>query len=199
MNGFMGKALRTAWLAGGGLLAMGGCYGYYDVVDPCYPTRYNYAAKQEVKASLGPQVQNGHILDQTVWNYHFEPGTAVLTPGGIDHLAYLARRRPMPDPNIYLQVAQDIAYDPAAPEKTADARAKLDGERMKAITDFLNTQTAGRNVAFNIVRHDPADTGMGAIPAGVSIRAMQNSSQGTFSRPGGGGGGGAGGGGGGAR
>jgi hypothetical protein len=193
MNGFMAKAVRTAWLAGGGVLAAGGCYGYYDIVDPCYPQRYNYAARQEVKQSFGPQIQNGHILDQTVWNYHFETGTANLTPGGMDYLAYVARRRPAPDPTIYLQVAQDIPYDPAAPDKTVEARNNLDAQRMKAITDFLSAQTAGRDVVFNVVRHDPGDVGMSAFAARRSIQIMQNTSQGIFVRPGGGGGGGIGG------
>src|SRR5438552_461220 len=111
MNGFLKKS-ATAWLTGAGLAGVG-CYSYRDLVDPCYPDRYNYAAKQEVKEAFAPQMQNGHILDQTVWNYHFEAGTAKLTPGGMDYLAYLARRRPAPDPVIYLQVAQDVVYDPA--------------------------------------------------------------------------------------
>jgi hypothetical protein len=199
MNGFMAKTIRKVWLASGGILASGGCFGYHDLVDPCYPARYNYAAREEVKQSFGPQVYNGHILDQTVWNYHFEPGTANLTLGGMDHLAYLARRRPMPDPHIYLQVAQDVTYDAAAPDKTVEARNKLDAERIKAIMDFLNAQTAGRNVSFTVVRHDPAETGESAVPMGVSIRQEYANSQGVLVRPGGGGGGGAPAGGGGAR
>ena len=173
------------WLAGGSVMAGGGCYGYRDLVDLCYPQRYEYAARQEVKESFGPQVCNGHILDQTVWNYHFEPGTANLTPGGIEHLAYLARRRPCPDPTIYLQVAQDIPYDPAAPEKFIEMRTNLDAKRMLAIQEYLNAETAGRSVVFNIVRHDPAEVGLSAVPVGISIRQEQTSSQGVLIKPGG--------------
>jgi len=91
MKGFIAKTVTTVGLSG----AVLGCY-YRDIVDPCYPQRYEYAARMEVNQALAPQVRNGHILEQTVWNYEFEPGTPRLTPGGMDHLAYLARRRPAP-------------------------------------------------------------------------------------------------------
>src|SRR3954447_10228040 len=61
----------------------------WDLYDCCYPQRYWYQARQEVRAALAPQVQNGHVLDQTVWNWDFEPGTGKLTDGGLAHLAYL--------------------------------------------------------------------------------------------------------------
>src|SRR5687768_14578039 len=88
-----------------------GCYGYRDLVDPCWPERYWYSSRQLEKAAFAPQVQNGHVLDQTVWNYHFDGGTDRLNAMGIDHLARLARRRPSPDPLLFLQTAQDIGYD----------------------------------------------------------------------------------------
>ena len=71
---------------------------------------------------FAPQVNNGQVLDQTIWNYHFEPGTDRLTAGGLEHLAYIARRRPHPDTAVYLQTAQDVAYDPASPDKLAETR-----------------------------------------------------------------------------
>src|SRR3954453_10883192 len=97
MNGFSAKAMTALALATAAAASQG-CYGYRDLVDPCYPQRYSFMARKEVKAALAPQVNNGHVLDQTMWNYHFEPGTDRLTAGGIEHLAYLARRRPAPDP-----------------------------------------------------------------------------------------------------
>jgi hypothetical protein len=182
MKGFMAKTAAVC-LAAGGLSAAGGCYGYRDLVDPCYPQRYEHMARVEVKDSFVPQVNNGHILDQTVWNYQFEPGTAILTPGGMEHLAYLARRRPCPDPTIYLEVAQDIGYDPANPAAFIEARNILDAKRVQAVQDYLTAQTAGRAVAFTIVRHDPADPGISAVPAGTSIRQMQVSPQGVLVKP----------------
>jgi hypothetical protein len=189
MNGFISKTVLT--LAGAGALAATqGCYHYREIVDPCYPERYEYAARQEVKASFAPQVQNGHVLDQTVWNYQFAPGSEQLTQYGLDHLAYLARRRPTPDPVIYLQTAQDIPYDGSAPGKFADARAALDGKRIKAIQDCLTAQTAGRPVAFQVVVHDPSDPSISAASANVSVQKMNTGAVGILPIGGGGGSGG---------
>jgi hypothetical protein len=191
MKGFIAKMIRRTCVAGTGVIAAAGCYGYYDLVDPCYPQRYEYQSRQEVHQSFGPQVNNGHVLDQTIWNYHFEPGTATLTPAGIEHLAYLARRRPCPDPTVYLQVAQDIPYDPANFADFVEARNKLDNKRIQAIQDYLTAETSGRNVSFNVVRHDPAEVGIDAISMGTSVRLMELSAQGVMIKPTGGGGGGA--------
>jgi hypothetical protein len=168
MKGFIRWALLAACCAPLSL----GCLGYRDLVDPCYPWRYNYMAQKEVNMALAPQVQNGHVLDQTIWNYFFEPGTDRLTPLGLDRLAYLARRRPCPDSNLWLQTAQDLIYDPAAPEKMAEARQDLDKKRCNAAQCFLVQQTAGRPVAFNIVVHDPAEVGLSAVPVGLTVNQM---------------------------
>jgi hypothetical protein len=168
MKGFIRKAVLMGCCAAGSL----GCWNYRDCVDPCYPMRYNYMARQEVNAAFAPQVQNGHVLDQTVWNYFFEPGTDKLTPLGLDRLAYIARRRPCPDPNMYLQTAQDVVYDPLAPEKMAEVRQDLDGKRKAAVMCFMAQQTAGRPMAFNITVHDPAEVGLSAVPVNLSVIQM---------------------------
>src|SRR5437763_3401242 len=141
MKGFVGKAV--ALLGWAGALAGGGCCHYRDLVDPCYPERYVYQARAETNAAFAPQVSNGHVLDQTIWNYHFDPGTDRLTPGGLEHLAYLARRRPAPDPVVYLQTAHDLGYDPAKSEELSNARDDLDKKRKLAINKFLLAETAG--------------------------------------------------------
>jgi hypothetical protein len=123
-----------------------------------------------------------------VWNYEFEPGSARLTRGGEEHLAYLARRRPIPDPTVYLQVAQDILYDSKAPDKFAETRVKLDTDRAQAIQTYLAAQTSGRNLSFNVVMHDPGEVGMSGVTVGNSTRIMQASAQGVLVRPGGAGG-----------
>ncbi len=157
MKGFIRKAATVLCCAAGagGL----GCYTYSDLVDPCYPERYNFAARKEVVESYTPQIQNGHVLDQTVWNYDFEAGSDKLTSGGLEHLAYMARRRPTPDTTVYLQTAQDVAYDPAKPEELTNRRQDIDAKRAVAIQKFLNAQTGGRRGEFTVLVHDPSEVG----------------------------------------
>src|SRR5438270_10342140 len=131
MKGLINKSV--AMLGISGMTLAGGCDTYRNLVDPCYPERYEFASRQEVVGAMAPQVYNGHVLDQTVWNYQFEPGTDKLTRGGMEHLAYLIRRRPAPDGIVYLQTAEDLPYDPAAPEKFAQVRADLDSRRIQAV------------------------------------------------------------------
>ena len=181
MKGFITKAVLFGTAAAGSV----GCYGYRDIVDPCYPQRYDYAARQEEKRALAPQVQNGHILNQTVWNYHFEPGTANLTAGGIDTLSRLARRRPEPDAVIFLQTAQDLTYDPALPDKLSEARNELDAKRIEAMQKFLNAQTANRPVAFQIQVHDPDEVGIPATPVNNVVQQMYGSYRGNLRAAGG--------------
>ncbi len=134
-------------------------------VDPCYPMRYGFMARQAVNAAMAPQVLNGHVLDQTVWNYYFEPGTDKLTTGGLERLAYLARRRPCPDPVLYLQTAQDLVYDHLAPELLAQNRQILDGRRIAAVQAYLTAQTAGRPIPFQVVLHDPSEPALASSAA----------------------------------
>ena len=154
------------------MAAAAGCESCHNLLDTSYPERYNHAARQEVEVGLAGQRNNGHILDQTVWNYQFEEGTDKLTAGGRNHLDYLARRRPCPDSVVYLQTAHDLRYDSAAPEKFHEARTKLDGKRSQAIQSYLTSLTTGRGVAFEVVVHDAADTGLPGAPAGRAVQGM---------------------------
>jgi len=171
MKGFIGKTLALGLSAG--FSAMTGCCGYYDVVDPCYPARYSFQARREVCEGLSPQCKNGHALDQTVFNWYFKPGTDELLPSGQDKLLYLLRRRPCPDQTIYLATAQDVPeYDPKAPQKFVEARNKLDTDRAEAVRKYLEAQTVGRGLNFQVLLHDPAEPGMHAVPVGLSVVAQ---------------------------
>jgi hypothetical protein len=190
MKGFIAKTASAVGFSGLALGLVNGCY-YRDIVDPCYPQRYEYAARMEVNQAFAPQVRNGHVLDQTIWNYEFEPGKPRLTPGGMEHLAYLARRRPTPDTTIYLQIAQppDVVYEPKTPDKFVEARAKLDNERIQAIQSYLAAETSGRNLTFNVVIHDPGEVGLSATTLQRSLNAEQAASEGVLTRKSLGGGG----------
>lgn len=193
MKGFINKSLMALGCTGA-LAALQGCECYRNIVDPCYPERYNYQARQETKAALGAQVYNGHVLEQTVWNHDFETGTDRLTPGGMEHLAYLARRRPSVDTVVYLQTAQDVAYDqgdatkPANPNtaKFIETRNDLNNRRTRSIQAFLSAQTSGRNLKFEVVVHDPPEVGIAASYAGLAASRMNGAAEGTRQTGGGG-------------
>jgi hypothetical protein len=177
------KGIVTKLLAGAALaapLTSTGCYTYQKCVDPCWPERYNAEARTEVIAAFAPQVQNGHVLDQTLFNTAFEVGGDHLSPGGMDQLDTLLRRRPMPDPRIFLATARDLVYDPANPDSLVEARVDLDNRRAAAIQKYVSAQTAGRPQGFEVVVHDPMPVGDHADPVNRSIRLYHNASAGSL-------------------
>jgi hypothetical protein len=186
MNGFIKRTIAVAYL--GSLVAFAGCCcekkHLCDLYDNCWPDRYQYQAAMSVNAAFGAQVFNGHILDQTIWTYQFKTvdgkATAELTPDGLQHLAYLARRRPCPDCKIWLQTAQDVVYDPEQPEKLAVDRAKLDNDRKDAILRYLNAETAARPMAFTVDIHDAPTPGYFSTPYGIAVQKHYNNFQGAL-------------------
>ncbi len=132
-------------------------------------------ARREVNADFAPQVLNGEVLDQTVWAYFFDPGTDTLTEGGLDQLAYIARRRPTPDVHVFLQTAtvdEVGGYDPEKVDKLIEARDALNAKRVAAIEKFLSLQTAGRGIPFQVAIHDPAEVGLSAIAVNSATQQM---------------------------
>ena len=186
-NGGCGSSYAGCSGCGGGCgSGWGNCQAYRNLVDPCYPQRYEFMARKEVNDAFIPQVQNGHVLDQTIWNWMFEPGSDRLTNGGLAHLAYLARRRPCPDTVLYLQTAQDVVYDPANPDRMVTARQELDVKRSQAIERYLVAQTAG-HVVPQVVVHDPAEVGQSANFALIFVPQMYQRVRGGLLGLGGGG------------
>jgi uncharacterized membrane protein YgcG len=178
MKGIVTKALAGAALAGG--LSASGCENFQKCVDPCWPERYNNTARRGVISAFAPQVQNGHILDQTLYNYQFVDGKAELTASGRDQLDTLVRRRPVPDPRIFLATARDIAYDPANPDAYKTTQDKLNNERAAAIQKYVGAQTGGRPMQFEVVVHDPMPVGEHADPANRASQLNHNSTTGTL-------------------
>lgn len=200
MKGFIGKVVAVlgsvATVAG-----MSGCEHLRDLYDPCYPERYWYASRQNVHAGIAPQVRNGHILDQTVWNYHFECGTDRLTCGGMEQLDHIARRRPHPDTCVFMETAHDLCYDQCKPDEYVHARSCLDSKRVTAVKQYLTTAcAAGTGTEFEVYIHNPPDVSIAGPYADYVIRSGPNSlyNSGRATLPAGGAGGGGGGGGGGA-
>jgi hypothetical protein len=171
MKGFIRKAMAGLCLGSG--LTLVGCTHYRGMVDPCWPERYNMEARLSVREACATQANNGRVLDQTFWNLHFEADpktgdpTDKLNAAGMEHLNYLTRRRPVPDPHIYLQTAQNI---PGAatlePGKVAQVRSELDNKRVASIQRYLAGVMSGRSqaVAFDVAIHDPSEVGMVATP-----------------------------------
>src|SRR6516164_5354549 len=96
MKGFIKHAAALSCF-GAGLFALLGCGHYRELVDPCWPERYNSMASNSVREMSIAQSDMGHKLDQTIWNYHFDMGTDNLNAEGRERLLYLSRRQPVPD------------------------------------------------------------------------------------------------------
>src|SRR5262245_33517082 len=179
---------RAAWtLAVTWVFVAIGCVPYRNMHDPCWLERNSYTARQEVVEAFAPQVQNGHILDQTIWNYDFDKGTDQLNPMGMAKLDYIVRRRPFPDANVYLATAHDVVYDPNNPDSFGLARRELDGKRTVAIRNYLHAQMVGRPMKFEIMIHDPFEVGQPAEAAAASMRLWTTAVSGSLGFGGGGG------------
>lgn len=196
MKGFIRLASAVAVAASGfGAIGCTGDAGerYRNHADPSWPDRYSSVARAETLAPFQAQASNGAVLDQTVWNYHFEVGSDKLTAAGLEKLDYLVRRRPAPDSKVYVQASRDIGYDGAAPERFADSRRDIDQRRASSVLKYLNAQTAGRPMAFEAQIIDAADPGFGAQYPANSIRGLVSQYQSGITGAAGGGGGGGGG------
>ena len=142
MNRFVRAATAAAVLGFGAL----GCHSsgktcgdkYRDVVDTSWPERYNSVARQEVVAPFAVQVNNGHVLNQTVYNWHFEPGTDKLNAAGIQKLDSLARTRPNLDTRVYIQTARDLPVTPESIQHVTAHRTELDNRRAAAAERLLD-------------------------------------------------------------
>jgi len=177
MNRFVRAATAAAVLGFGAL----GCHStggkscgdrFNDWRDPCWPERYNSVARQEVVAPFATQVNNGHVLNQTVYNWHFEPGTAKLNDAGIQKLDSLARTRPGLDPRVYLQTARDLPATPETIPNLNKHRGELDNQRAAAVQTYMASQPGSPAVEVSI--HDPSVPGIEAPLGGAAYRGMVN-------------------------
>jgi outer membrane protein OmpA-like peptidoglycan-associated protein len=163
--------------------------------DISWPDRYNYAARESVVAPFAQQAASGHFINQTLWNWYFEPGTDRLTPGGRDKLDSLARVAPAPDPRLNLQTARDIPYTPENADKILVMRDDLNARRAAAIKQYLGTLT-GPATNYEVFVTDAPVPGIYAPFAVNSFRGQLFRYVGSIQGGSGGQGGGTGGGGG---
>jgi hypothetical protein len=176
MKGFITKSVAGVTL-GASLSLLAGCVCYRKAVDPCWPERYNALSRASVAQAVNAQAYNGHVLDQTIYDYFFAPDkdgrpTDVLHPAGLERLKYLARRRPVPDLHIFLQTAQDIPYVPGAADKAIAARAELDTRRIQAIQAYMSVLLApcGITTPVQVTVIDPGPDGINGIFIGGSMQ-----------------------------
>jgi hypothetical protein len=199
MNRFV-RGAAAAVLAAGGLGSLG-CMGgerYRNWVDPCWPERYNAAARDEVLDPFRKQVHNGQVLHHTIWNYYFVPGTDVLTPAGMEKLDSIAKERPAPDPKLFIQTARDIPVVPPAPaaagapgepgnlDRIPALREELDGRRAAVVQKYMASQPTFTPVAYEIFVHDPVVTGIHSNFAGNAFRGQLQGYRGGLAGSGGG-------------
>lgn len=144
MNGFI-KKTAAALFSGAALLTLIGCQHYRDVVDSCWPERYNDLARKSVKHMHNAQSDKGHLLDHTLWTGDFDGND--LKPSGKAKLKYIANREPVAVVmKVWLQNADD-----EAPAK----RANVNADRKMTITAFLDTQKSeGRTSLYEIEVHN---------------------------------------------
>ena len=155
-----------------------GIQNRYDTkVDPCWPERYSFQAREAVIAPFATHVMNGKIIDQTIFNGDFEPGTEKLNDGGLAKLDTIARRRPV-DGQISLQTARDINYDSAKPDEYIRTRSDRDAKRIQAIQTYLNASTSGRNLTFDVAVIDPANQTMPVAGPSTAVRGYNSFFQG---------------------
>jgi hypothetical protein len=181
------------------LVSVTGCYGtFHEIVDPCYPERYNCKAREEVNDLRNAQVQNGLILEQTLFVHHFNPASETLNAGGVALLQRLANRRPAPENVFFIQTAQNnYDLDYKKPEEYASKRNELNDKRKVEVEKFLKMERP--DVNFTVVVSNPARVGLSGAEGRAAVNNVRNTARGYFMIPGfqdtgGGGGGGQGGG-----
>jgi len=151
---------------GGGL---GACYR--NLVDVSWPDRYNYAARQSVVAPFAQQAATGHFLNQTIWNFYFDPGTDKLNAGGMEKLDSLAHATPGPDPRIYLQHTHDLGVPPENMAKAGALHNDLDARRAAAIRRYMATQF-GPPMEYEVLVHDAPTPKVYGVFVGNAFRGQ---------------------------
>lgn len=180
MNGFISKTVAGCCFSVGLISLVVGCDHYRDLVDPCYPERWDAIAKHSTQDMFNAQADKGHILDQTVWNWYFEPDPKTggpsdrLNGAGMAVLQRISRTLPHPDFQLYLQNAQDVPYvEGVPPEKVVRARNDLNERRAAAVQRYMAVQASVHGGgAFQVAVHDFSPPGIPALWTTLSEEAI---------------------------
>jgi hypothetical protein len=184
----MSAGTRKRWLAGllsASLVSLTGCYGTYnELVDPCYPERWNCEARQAVQSRIAMQSKNGLDIEQTLFNYHFEANSDKISPNGQNLLTRLATRRPQPFREVFVQNSFDALanvkeFDPAQAAANAQAIRDLNERRRAAVLAFLNSRSpqAGE---WQVAISFPSRVGMYSLEAFTAVDLMHGTPAGDF-------------------
>src|SRR3990170_35153 len=72
-----------------------------------WPEPYTSIAKEEVRAPIDIQVANARVVEQTLWDYHFEPNSERLNSTGRQRLRWIAPQAQDTYPVIYVAAIDD--------------------------------------------------------------------------------------------
>jgi len=178
--------IRTVRAAAAACLALGvvfavGCSGQRTSVQDrfsnhntnyMWPEKYAYQAREPVLHSFEQQALNAAVVDEVVNNSYFELGSEKLNPVGQTKLNQLARKVPQPNPTIWLQMSNDVAFDAANPSKTAMARQELDQKRAQTILGYLASRPNPRGTNFTVEPIDIDDPGLNSAGPATSVRGL---------------------------
>ncbi len=180
MNGFIKRTAAVVVL--GSAAALPGCckdatLGCYD---NCWLERYSYQAKQSEMQTFDAQVNNGHVLDQTVFAYHFDArhGQADQGRPGAPGLPGAAPSSARPEdlfadgPGPALRLGRAGAIQQRSQRTGLQARG---GD-----SAFLNADTAGRPMAFEVIVHDAPTPGLATQPIGNAVQRHYDSFTGSL-------------------
>lgn len=164
-----------------GILAGVGCAGgsslqsrFQDVNNNnSWPERNSFLARESVLHPFETQANNATATNDVILNAFFENGTDKLNGVGRDKLDRLARKMPYPNPTVYLQTANDVAYDATAPEKSVAARGELDKMRAQAVLTYLAARPSQRGVPFSVHTIDIQDPTTNAVGPANAVRGLQ--------------------------
>ena len=153
MKRFM-KHFAAASCFGAALLTVMGCEHYRGCGDSCWTKPDNSTVYGRVRERQNAQTDQGHKLEQVVWNSYFakdertNESTSTLNEPGREFLRHVARCQPFPDPQIWLQYPTDVT--------DTNKRDQIIAERRIAIRKFLTTQTPlGGGEKYQIAVLDP--------------------------------------------